>query len=98
MAYATSTSWPVAVERDTVNAAGPPSSATVVSPTEIVGATSSSSIVPMPWASPIGAPAGFDRFTVKVSSPSTTMSPRTWTGTMAQRQPPVSATVPLFAT
>src|SRR6185436_19876846 len=59
---------------------------------------SSLTIVPMPWPSPIAALVGFDRFTVKVSFGSRTVSPLTTTSTVSVPTDGENVNVPLFAT
>ena len=54
-------------------------SVTVTSLIEMVGAASSSVIVPMPWPSRMVALVGLVRFTKKVSLISSSRSPWTWT-------------------
>jgi hypothetical protein len=59
------------------------------------GTSSSSTIVPMPCASAIVALEAFDRFTWKVSSPSTSVSPTTATGIVCVVTPGAKVSVPL---
>ena len=60
-------------------------------------AASSLVIVPTPWASEIVAPVAPDRFTLKVSSGSTVVSPFTRTVTVAVAWLAAKLSVPLLA-
>jgi len=61
------------------------------------GGSSSSTMVPTPWASATVALVAFTRSTVKVSSGSSRVSPVTWTLTVLDVSPGEKVTVPLVA-
>ena len=93
--------WLLAFDSETVNVAAiVPAlpSVTDTSLMEIVGCASSLLIVPTPWLSAIVAFVALDRFTLKVSFGSNTVSPLTVTLIGCEVWPAVNVKVPELAT